>query len=117
VLAIVWLLSHAFVLGAAPVRLCLELSSRGADSVCTCSHGDGQECPMHHRAATPSSGCACRSTTDVATAALGSLLGPVALTSVSSEFDHFPRKGDLVVSALTFALDTITVPDAPPPRA
>src|SRR5262245_23455168 len=52
---------------------------------CTCPHGDGQVCPMHHRS-TSAKTCAWRSTVpDPAAAALLSFLGPLFVTIAATD--------------------------------
>src|SRR5258707_1230148 len=50
-----------------------------ASQECTCAHGDGAVCPMHHTASTSKHPCSCRSTSDDGGAIVASLLGSVAV--------------------------------------
>src|SRR5205809_7186430 len=79
-----WLMCHSATLAIAPVAMCAANRASATGQVCTCgdAHDAGQACPMHHRTTHPSpSSCSCRSTTDLATTAISSLLGPVAVLS------------------------------------
>src|SRR2546426_7030463 len=51
--------------------LCARIPSAVGGVECTCSHGDGQVCPMHHTTSTSKTkSCSCRSTTDSAAAVM-----------------------------------------------
>jgi hypothetical protein len=117
VMAGAWLLSQALTLAAASVTA-RSLSTQSArDEVCTCAHGAGVECPMHHRVTKSASSTACRSATDLATAGIGALLGSIALTPDATEMKNPPVHVDRLVPAADSVLDAFPVPDAPPPRA
>src|SRR4051812_24020517 len=78
-LAAAWLCVQVVLLAATPVVLCVGQSVTGSDVACTCAHGDGLPCPMHHPAPKTPSSCSCRSAHDRDVAAIASLLGPVAV--------------------------------------
>src|SRR5262245_61906574 len=69
-----WLLCHASVLAVTPLAMCQRLETALAEA-CTCDHGPGQICPMHHREGSPAkSKCSCRDTANQESAALASLI-------------------------------------------
>jgi len=93
-------------------------ASVGAE--CTCEHGDGQICPMHHSRSVPkgqgSHPCACRSTADPASTIAASLIGPAGvLTPAAATIAHATVTAALPVFAPA-PLDSVFVPDSPPPR-
>jgi hypothetical protein len=110
-----WLLCQAAVLTMTPVTLCAGLSTRVAGQECTCSHGDGQVCPMHHATTTKSS-CSCRSAAD-GLAAIVFLLGQVAVLPQSIDALEPAATSDAATWSEPVPLDRFLVPDPPPPRA
>jgi hypothetical protein len=111
-----WLLFQLSVFTLTPVSLCAGVTARALEESCICSHGDAQECPMHHPKPTSKPSCSCRSTNDSTSAGLVSLVGQVAVLSratsiiAPSASSHFP------VNARTSPADTPIDPDPPPPR-
>jgi hypothetical protein len=94
------------------------MSSGMASVECTCSHGDGVVCPMHH--ATPkrdAKSCSCRSTTDEGIAVIASLFGGTAVLTAPTCATEPSLGATLPHEALTHPLGLFLVPDAPPPRA
>jgi hypothetical protein len=94
------------------------MSSVMANVECTCSHGDGVACPMHH--ATPkrdAKSCSCRSTTDDGIAVIASLFGGTAVLTTPTRATELSRGVTFPHEALTHPLGLFLVPDAPPPRA
>jgi hypothetical protein len=94
------------------------MSSGMASVECTCSHGDGVVCPMHH--ATPkrdAKSCSCRSTTDEGIAVIASLFGGTAVLTAPTCATEPSLGATLPHEALTNPLGLFLVPDAPPPRA
>jgi hypothetical protein len=114
-----WLVLQLATVSSVPVVLCAGISSAAADVECTCSHGDGAVCPMHH--ATPerdSNACSCRSTTDDGLAILASLFGETAvLDRPNSGATDLSPSANLPQEPSSHPLDSFFVPDAPPPRA
>jgi hypothetical protein len=113
-----WLLCQASAMILAPVSLCMDASAAAVQQACTCDHGDGLECPMHHTKTTKSkSSCSCRSTTDGPIATLASLVGPTAvLTSRTSVVATVTTSG-VRMSPEAPLFDASINPDPPPPRA
>jgi len=116
-LAGVWLACQAATLVGVSASLCIGGSTLSIDQECTCDHGDGQSCPMHHPAQKPKSNCSCRSTTDQSTAVVRSLFGAVADVPRAIEVADPDALSGVVPVVGTSPLDTRSVPDAPPPRS
>jgi len=118
--AAVWLALHVCLLVSVPTTLCSMGSVAAVRSECSCPHAAGTICPMHPPKAKlkPSSDqCACKSATDPSAAITTALLGPAAVLSPSSWPVAPP---DAITWRAFFAavpLDSISVPDLPPPRA
>jgi len=117
-----WLVFHVCLIVSVPITLCSTVSSSSVGAECTCDHGDGQMCPMHHvvsksKTGSPSHSCSCRSTSDPLAAVTASLIGPPAVVA--------PRVASIALrvavgNSPAFAaepLDSASVPDSPPPRA
>ena len=113
-----WLVIQLATLSAAPAVLCAGMPSGMANVECTCSHGDGVECPMHH--ATPkrdAKTCSCRSTADEGAAVLASLFGGAAILTTPTGVNHALLRAELLPRSLSHPPALFLVPDAPPPRA
>jgi hypothetical protein len=117
-----WLVFQLGLLVSIPTALCPPKAPAAVGVECTCEHGDGQMCPMHHTRSKASSAkdshpCTCRGTTDPAAAMAASLIGPVGMLSPSTA----PvARATVVVPLPAFApapLDSFVVPDSPPPRS
>jgi len=116
-----WLVFQCCLLVSVPTALC-AMSAGAVGAECTCEHGDGQMCPMHHvqsksKTGSSSHSCSCRSTSDPVTAMAASLIGPPAVVALAaSSIAPLVPAG----SSPRFAsnpLDSTFVPDSPPPRA
>ena len=84
-----WLVCHLCLLAAIPTTLRSTMFASASGAACTCAHGDGQICPMHHTRSTTASTsssrpCSCRSTADPMTAMAASLIGPAAVLAPSA---------------------------------
>jgi len=105
---------------ASPVAICVDLSSQAEGGACTCAHPEAKECPMHHQVpgkSKPKSDCACRSTTDPASAVLSSLFGPAALVPEAREYSASVSSSHLPRAASVQPRGWLIVPDSPPPRS
>src|SRR4029450_995419 len=80
-----WIVLQLSILIAIPTALRLTLPDHlEAGLECTCSHGDGMSCPMHHPEAEPNAPtCAYRSAPNPAAAIAVSILGPSAVLNSS----------------------------------
>src|SRR3954471_22852593 len=79
-----WLVFHLALIAAVPATLCATMAASAVGLECTCDHGDGELCPMHHTRTkahgTPERPpCSCRSTADPLTAMATALVGPPAV--------------------------------------
>jgi hypothetical protein len=116
-----WLVLHLSLLVSVPTAICSTTSASAIGAECTCDHGDGQMCPMHHtrgKSTSPSDSrsCSCRSTSDPISAMAASLIGPAAVLAPSVSLFVPTTAG---ASALRFhpePLEPSSVPDSPPPR-
>jgi len=117
--AAVWLALHVCLLISVPTTLCSMESAAAVGRNCSCPHAAGTICPMHPKAKLKASSdqCACKSAADPIAAMTTALLGPSAVLSPASSPVAPP---DAIAWRAVFApvpLDSISVPDSPPPRA
>src|SRR5262249_8545234 len=117
-----WLVLHLCLLASVPATLCAAMPPGTAAATCTCDHGDGQMCPMHHvrttvKSGSPARSCSCRGTSDPVGALAASLIGPAAVLRASIPLLASPAAADAVPPVSSTQLDQLFVPDAPPPRA
>ena len=113
-----WLLIQLANVTVTPSALLAGLPDSSASDACTCAHGDGQICPMHHTTSTSKTkSCSCRSTTDTAAAVIASLFGPTAVLTSPIGAAEPPASSEPPLSLASRPLDSSLVPDAPPPRA
>ncbi len=110
-----WLLCQAFSLTLNAASVCAGMTAPSVEQTCTCAHGDGQECPMHHTKSKSPASCSCRSTNE-APAALVSLFG-TAILAQSESLPGGTVSSDLSVAPQTEPLGASVIPDPPPPRA
>jgi hypothetical protein len=100
-----------------PVTLCARNSAAVAAQTCTCGHGDGHACPMHHPASSSrSKSCSCQSSSDPAAAIAASLFGPSATLAPSVDSIQLALTSDRSRQTTPHLLDASSIPDAPPPR-
>jgi len=115
-----WLVVQLCLIGALPTSLGALTSASAVGAECTCGHGDGATCPMHHPAPQPgpqSHPCSCRGTTDPGSAILASLIGPTAVLASAASAAN-PATAAKSLPALTLdPLDVSSPPLSPPPRA
>ena len=102
---------------ATPLGLCVASATAVSAEECTCSHDDGQACPMHPGAEKSKSSCSCRSTTDPSATVLASLLGPSADLPAAMEVAEPVLFAQSVPQVESSPIDAFALPDAPPPRA
>src|SRR5262245_17976345 len=116
-LAAIWLFSQIGAVTLAPVALWIAAADpHGVE--CTCGHGLGAMCPMHHKPSGDSAQCAMRSATASEAAVLASLVGIVGLVAEPTRSIE-----PATPSAFRHAVDVQGAglrpvpPDPPPPRA
>ncbi len=113
-----WLVLQLTLVSAAPVALCGGVSSNAASVQCTCSHGDGAECPMHHAASSDDSrSCSCRGTADDGIAVVAALIGETGVLGRPTRVTGPSVGAPAPQEAPACPLDLSLVPDPPPPRA
>lgn len=116
-----WLVFHLCLLISIPTIVCSTMSASTVGAECTCDHGDGQMCPMHHtrsssKVTAGSHSCSCRSTSDPLTALVASLTGPAAVLAPSVSVIASTNLTAWTLSFNPAPLDASSVPDSPPPR-
>jgi hypothetical protein len=121
--AAAWLLLHLSFLVSVPATLGATLSATSAVAEqCTCGHGDGQVCPMHHSrpktgSPTDTRPCACGSPANPFAEMAASLIGPAAVLAPSAfvvvPLNDVPYRASFQPSPF----ESPSVPDSPPPRA
>jgi len=118
-----WLVLRLCTLVFVPTALCSTPASGVVVAAeCTCEHGDGQVCPMHHTRSKPKStvdqhSCSCRSASDPVTALAASLIGPAAVMAPSASAAARADAADWLTAFNPVPLESAFVPEAPPPRA
>jgi hypothetical protein len=117
--AAVWLALHVCLLITVPTTLCSMEIVAAVGSNCSCPHAAGTICPMHPKAKLKASSdqCACKSAADPIAAMTTALLGPSAVLSPASSPAAPPDATAWRVVFAPVPLDSISVPDSPPPRA
>jgi len=117
--AAVWLALHVCLLISVPTTLCSMESVAAVGKNCSCPHAAGTICPMHPKAKLKASTdqCACKSAADPIAAMTTALLGPSAVLSPASSPAAPPDAAAWRVVFAPVPLDSISVPDSPPPRA
>jgi hypothetical protein len=117
--AAVWLALHVCLLISVPTTLCSMESVAAVGRNCSCPHAAGTTCPMHPKAKLKASSdqCACKSAADPVAAMTTAMLGPAAVLSPSSSPAAPPDASAWRVVFAPVPLDSISVPDSPPPRA
>jgi hypothetical protein len=116
-----WLVLHLCLLVSIPTTLCSTTPASIAAAGCTCNHGDGQMCPLHHsgsKAKSPSEShsCSCRSTTDPIAALASALIGPAAVLAPFASPVAPTRVAGWARPFKSETLESSSTPDAPPPR-
>ena len=125
-----WLVFRVALLVWVPATLCTNVAATAA-AECTCDHGDGQMCPMHHvrakahgatsSALSPGSpaspSCSCRSTADPLGAMAATPIGSPAVLAVATVSVISLEPTATVHAIASEPLHWASVPDSPPPRS
>src|SRR5262245_11487209 len=113
-----WIVLQLSILIAVPTALRLTFpADHQAGLECTCSHGDGMSCPMHHPESQPNAPtCSYRSAANPAAAIAVSILGPSAVLTRSITPAGLVATREILTSLISNPIEIATVPDAPPPR-
>jgi hypothetical protein len=114
--AAVWLVCQATTLTVAPGLLWFG-STDVNRLACTCAHGIGATCPMHHRTTGHPKVCAFQSMATSATAVLRALFSSLGLVPDSSFATVPPQAATSVRLSPFLAKLRPSPPDPPPPRA
>jgi hypothetical protein len=118
--AAVWLALHVCLLVSVPTTLCAMGTVAAASSDCTCPHEGVNVCPMHHPKAklkSSSEQCACKSASDPVAAMTTALLGPSAVLAPAASPVAPPDATAWRLAFVPALIDSVSVPDSPPPRA
>jgi len=116
-LAAVWLSCQIGTVALAPVALWVNAADPHA-AECTCGHGTGATCPMHHRKApaTPNSHCSMQAANHAGTAVLTSIVGVAGLIPESTPALVAPVASMNVSSTDVVRGERPLPPEPPPPR-
>ncbi|MES1254378.1 MAG: hypothetical protein ABUS56_02140 [Acidobacteriota bacterium] len=110
-----WLVCQLVGLPVSPLVLCASAVAEVSPVTCTCTHADGQACPMHHPAPRSAGDCACSSAEGTLAPAFvfaaAAVMPPPACPS-----PVLTLSGD-VKRPVVHAVRRARVPDSPPPRA
>jgi hypothetical protein len=115
--AALWLFCQIGTVALVPVALLHAADAHGEE--CTCGHGLGAMCPMHHKPASPPADCAMQAAEGSGAAAV--LTGLINVAGLVPE-----ATTGLAAAAATAAVDVADAhlrgersvpPDPPPPRA
>jgi len=117
-----WLVFKIALLVCVPTTLCATATASTAAAECTCDHGDGQMCPMHHvrtkaHGSPASPSCSCRSTADPLGAMAASLIGSPAVLAAATVSVASLEPAARVRATASEPLHWASVPDSPPPRS
>lgn len=113
----VWLFFQAGTVALVPAALWLTAADPHA-AECTCGHGAGAACPMHHKSDSESPTCAMQAANTFGTAVLTTLTGitglivePAHAIQPPTPAEHAPDADENVGG------ERPVPPDPPPPRA
>jgi hypothetical protein len=112
----IWLCCQVGTLALVPVALWITAADPHAEE-CTCGHGPGAMCPMHHRPTGRSAPCAMQAADSSGTAVLTTLAGTAGLTTEPTHSIQPPTFTESPHAADEHAAGERPVPpDPPPPR-
>ena len=112
-----WLLCQVGTVAFVPVALWITAADRHATE-CTCGHGAGAMCPMHHKPSGGSAPCAMQAANDSGTAVLTTLAGTAGLIAEPPHSIQPPTSTQYARAAdLQVAGERPVPPDPPPPRS
>jgi hypothetical protein len=117
-----WLVFQICVFVSVPAALCGTMTSSSTVEECTCEHGDGQICPMHHTRSKSkpnpySRDCYCGSPADPIASLGATLIGQTAVLAPARTAAMPVERTTALVPRAAVPLDSPSVPDPPPPRA
>jgi len=112
----IWLFCQIGAVASAPLAVWISTTDRHL-AECTCGHGDGAMCPMHHKPAGKSSPCALQAANGSATAVLTTFVVMVGFIAepTPSILAANPSKHSLAAD-VNLTGECPVPPDPPPPR-
>src|SRR5262245_55965531 len=113
-LTAIWLFSMAGTVALVPVALWVTAAHPHA-AECTCGHGPGATCPMHHQPAGGSTPCAMRAANTSGTAVLTTLAGTTGLITPPTHAIQPPISTEYRRAADVHVVGERPVPPEPPP--
>jgi hypothetical protein len=115
--AAIWLFCQVGTVALVPVALWHAADPHGVE--CTCGHGLGAMCPMHHKPASPPEDCSMQAAEGSGAAAV--LTGLINLTGLVPESTHglapAPSSAHVAAADADPRGRRPVPPDPPPPRA
>jgi len=111
IVAALWISAHLGSLAAVVLALALNVN------VCGCPQGVGASCPMHQHQTTRKTGCGMESTTGRAPSLVTGVLTLVGLLPASTAWARPQPARTLSLGLPPLSLQSLSGPDAPPPRA
>jgi hypothetical protein len=120
-----WLVFKVALLVWIPTTMHASMTAAALAAECTCDHGDGQMCPMHHvrtkaHGTAESQGakpCSCRGTSDPLAALTASIIGSPAVLGAAAASPSPLEPAASVGPSASEPLYRASVPDSPPPRS
>jgi hypothetical protein len=114
--AAIWLCCQVGTLALAPVALWIAAADpHGIE--CTCGHGAGAMCPMHHKPANGSAPCAMQAANSSEAAVLSGLVGTAGLVPEPlRSIEPAPRSAYAPPPDVHVVGERPVPPDPPPPR-
>jgi hypothetical protein len=109
-IAAAWLVCQAATLALVPT---LDATS----TECTCAHGDGGTCPMHHKTASGIRVCMMQSAATSVPATLNSLFSVAGLLPAPPQAVRQVLRARAVLVERSILTERPSPPDPPPPRA
>ena len=112
----IWLCGQLGTVALVPVALWITAADPHA-AECTCGHGAGAMCPMHHKPSGGSAPCAMQAANDSETAVLRTLAGTAGLIAEPPHSIQPPACTDCQrTPGVHLAGERPVPPDPPPPR-
>jgi len=112
----VWLVFQMSLLLVVPATICAGHDEAAIAQSCTCAHGDGSQCPMHHPTPTSHAPCTCHSGTTPPTATLAAAFGPAAVLTPAASLRICVVASPIDPAAEQISADVPVQLDPPPPR-
>jgi hypothetical protein len=115
--AAIWLCCQVGTMALVPVALWITAADPHATE-CTCGHGAGAMCPMHHKPTGESAPCAMQAAAGSEAAVFGTAVGMAGLISEPTlTIRPASRSGQFRPPDVQITGERPVPPDPPPPRA